>query len=158
MKKIILAVGLIIITALTIYSLSKNNTGEKINNTKFVESNNSPSNKMEQSDTTQVSDLRYIDYSDTSFNQATNMKRVYFFYAKWCPSCMSADDEFIQNADKIPSDVILFKTNYDTEKELKTKYGITYQHTFVYVDSFGKAVKKWNGGGITELISNTAQE
>lgn len=51
--------------------------------------------------------------------------------------------------------MLLFKTDYDTEKALKQKYGITYQHTFVYVDKDGKQIKKWNGGAIDALIANT---
>jgi thioredoxin 1 len=52
----------------------------------------------------------------------------------------------------LPADVVVFKTDYDTEKELKKKYGITYQHTFVLVDNEGNSIKKWNGGGVKELI------
>jgi hypothetical protein len=36
---------------------------------------------------------------------------------------------------------MVFKTDYDTQKELKTKYKITYQHTFVLVDEAGDAIK-----------------
>ena len=50
---------------------------------------------------------------------------------------------------------MLFKTDYDSEKELKKQYGITYQHTFVYVDKDGKQIKKWSGGAIDDLIANT---
>ncbi len=104
----------------------------------------------------EVKNGRYIDYDKEAFNNAAGKKRVYFFHAKWCPTCKAANEEFIQNIDKIPEDVMLFKTDYDTEKELKTQYGITYQHTFVLVDNEGKEIRKWNGGGITELINNIA--
>lgn len=96
----------------------------------------------------------YIPYDKAVFLNQKDKRRVLFFHAKWCPTCKVADKEFTENSTKIPDDVILFRTDYDTEKELITLYGITYQHTFVYVDPQGNALKKWNGGGIAELLSN----
>lgn len=140
MKKIFL-VGFFIVIAVIIYVFLPKNK----NTTPVIKTEVSQDKKMG----------RYVEYSKEAFDKAVNNKRVYFFHAKWCPTCKIANEEFIQNMDKIPNDVILFKADYDTEKELKTQYGITYQHTFVFVDSEGKEIRKWNGGGITELISNT---
>lgn len=98
---------------------------------------------------------RYREYSESEYGLAADQKRVIFFHASWCPTCKVANEEFTSQADKIPEDVVLFKTDYDTETELKKKYGITYQHTFVLVDENGDEIKKWNGGGIEELINNT---
>ena len=97
----------------------------------------------------------YIDYSQENFANAIGKKRVYFFHAKWCPTCKAANEEFLSRASEIPADVVLFKTDYDTERELKKKYTITYQHTFVLVDENGNELKKWNGGSFSELIANT---
>jgi len=98
----------------------------------------------------------YIDYSAQSLAtaQAEGKKPVLFFWAAWCPYCKAANEEFNANLGNIPSDVVLLKINYDTESALKTKYGITYQHTFVQVDANGNQVTKWSGGGINELINN----
>lgn len=98
---------------------------------------------------------RYVDYSQVAFDNAKDQKRVYFFHAAWCPTCRIANEEFMSNIDQIPEGLVLFKTDYDTEKELKTRYGITSQHTFVLVDSSGEEIKKWNGGGVKELVENT---
>lgn len=95
----------------------------------------------------------YQDYSEDSFKNAIDKKRVLFFYASWCPTCRSADKEISKNLNQIPDNVIVFKTNYDKEKELKLRYGISYQHTFVQVDSNGKELAKWNGGGAKELAA-----
>ena len=157
MKKIMIAVGIVIFSALIIFSLSKNTPKEIMVEEKSVVNEASSSDKMERIDSAQSNDLQYIDYSKSSFDKTPDKKRVYFFHAKWCPTCKTANEEFMQNIDKIPKEIILFKTDYDTEKELKTRYGITYQHTFVYVDGEGKEIKKWNGGGVSELISNTIQ-
>lgn len=97
---------------------------------------------------------RYVVYSQTAFDAASGKKRVLFFHAPWCPTCRPADAAFQKNSAQIPEGVVLFKTDYDTSTDLKKKYNVTYQHTFVQVDASGNAVTKWNGGQITELIAN----
>ncbi|MEK7595009.1 MAG: thioredoxin domain-containing protein [Patescibacteria group bacterium] len=110
---------------------------------------------LENNQATSVKNGRYIDYSRENLDTAKGFKRVYFFHAKWCPSCKTANSEFMEKASLIPQDVVLLKIDYDSETDLKAKYAITYQHTFVYVDEGGKEIKKWNGGGIKELTENT---
>ena len=103
---------------------------------------------------------RYVQYSKTALNSASSNRRVLFFYASWCPTCKLADASFTQNASKIPGDVTVIRVNYNDpetdqeEKDLAKKYGVTYQHTFVQIDSSGSEVTKWNGGQIDELLSN----
>lgn len=93
----------------------------------------------------------YLVYSQSTFESNQNNKRVLFFHASWCPSCKASNTDFMNNASDIPSGVVVLKTDYDMEKELKKKYGITYQHTFVHVDAKGNEIVKWNGGGVKEL-------
>jgi thiol-disulfide isomerase/thioredoxin len=97
----------------------------------------------------------YVPYSEVRFRDAADKKRVYFFHAGWCPTCRSANKAFEDNLDRIPADVVVFKTDYDTSGELKQRYAVTYQHTFVLVDQEGNQVRKWSGGDIDELIENT---
>ncbi|MFA5136193.1 MAG: thioredoxin domain-containing protein [Patescibacteria group bacterium] len=158
MKKFILIGGLIIISTFIIFNLKKNAPTERlIKQQPTIINEISSTNEIGSEKVTQSSRFRYTDYTAASFNQVSDKKRVLFFHAKWCPTCKIANEEFIQNSDKIPADVILFKTDYDMENDLKSKYDITYQHTFVYVDIQGKEIIKWNGGGIAELISNITQ-
>jgi thioredoxin 1 len=97
----------------------------------------------------------YVEYSPAALATATqNGKAVLFFHAKWCPFCKSANAAFSSRESEIPSGVTVLKTDYDTEKDLKTKYGVTYQHTFVQVDAQGNMVTKWNGGDIDSLKAN----
>lgn len=106
------------------------------------------------------SSSRYVEYSKTVLDQAVNNRRVLYFYASWCPTCRSADADFKANTSKIPKDLIVVRVNYNDpetdkeEKDLAEKYGITYQHTFVQIDSQGKEVTKWNGGQTDELFAN----
>ena len=97
----------------------------------------------------------YVDYVAKDFQANTTSKRVLFFAAAWCPTCRSADAEFKAKLSEIPKDVVIYKTDYDIETALKQKYGITHQHTFVYVNAKAEAIKKWSGGAMTEIIANT---
>lgn len=97
----------------------------------------------------------YQEYSAAAFNATSDKKRVYFFHASWCPTCRTVDKEITSNSEQIPEDVVVFKTDYDTETDLKNRYGVTYQHTFVYVDENGEEVKTWNGGSVEEIVENT---
>ncbi len=40
------------------------------------------------------------------------------------------------------------------EKDLAKKYRVTYQHTFVQIDSQENEVTKWNGGQLEGLLAN----
>lgn len=84
--------------------------------------------------------------------------KVLFFHASWCPTCRKADatlkgiynqfdgvdmpfEELVQ---KLPA-YSTYMVDYDTEKELRAQYGVTYQHTFVLVDAEGKVLKVVQG-------------
>lgn len=101
----------------------------------------------------QMTTGQYVTYSADVYEQSKAQTRVLFFHATWCPTCKQANEEFTSQVSRIPENVVVLKTDYDNEKELKQKYGITYQHTFVQVDVDGNTVKKWNGGGVDKLVS-----
>jgi thiol-disulfide isomerase/thioredoxin len=95
----------------------------------------------------------YMTYSA----DAVTDKTVLFFHASWCPSCRGLDKDIVKNAQSIPSDLKILKTDYDTQTELKVKYGVTSQHTLVQVDKDGNMIKKWSGGGTLESVLSQAQ-
>ncbi len=101
----------------------------------------------------------YIDYSADNLAKATasNGRAVIWFAAlAWCPSCQASDRDFKAHFDKVPKDVTIMKINYDTAKELKQKYAITMQDTFIQIDSKGSEIIRWNSGGqgTDALIAN----
>jgi thiol-disulfide isomerase/thioredoxin len=117
--------------------------------------NQTPPSVNQTSQLPQRAGSRYIVYSQEAFDAARNKKRVLYFHAPWCSTCVPTDKEFSANADKIPEDVVLFKTDYDTSTELKKKYAVPYQHTFVLVDAADREITKWNGGAVAELVEHT---
>lgn len=100
----------------------------------------------------------YVDYSPEALasaqaDQKDGRKVVLFFHAPWCPYCVAADKDFkaALSADTFPQNVTLLKTDYDSQTELKRKYGVTTQHTFVQIDSSGNQITKWISGESAEL-------
>lgn len=89
----------------------------------------------------------YEAYSRDKLSRAENGDVVLFFHASWCPSCRGLNKDIENNITSIPNNVTILKTDYDTETELKKKYGVTSQHTLVQVDKDGNLIKKWSGGG-----------
>lgn len=76
---------------------------------------------------------------------------VLFFKASWCPTCQAAQKDLDARFSELPEGTTIVTVDYDKESKLKTKYGITYQHTWVQVDETGKALVTWNGGGVDEI-------
>lgn len=79
---------------------------------------------------------------------------VIFFHASWCPTCRSADENIRTSEASIPQDMQILKVDYDTSIDLRKKYGVTYQHTFVQVDASGELIKKWSGSSSLSEITN----
>ncbi|HMQ01825.1 MAG TPA: thioredoxin family protein [Candidatus Doudnabacteria bacterium] len=96
----------------------------------------------------------YQNYSSATLQSehAAGNKVVLFFHAPWCPFCREADSAFSSNEDKIPSGVTVLKIDYDSNSELRKKYGITTQHSFVQINPDSELVTKWIGGDIDNLI------
>lgn len=113
---------------------------------------------QENEEKTVISDSRYLEYSPTVLEQTQDGRRVLFFYASWCPTCIPAEKSFKDNASRIPLDTTVIRVNYNdqstdaAEKELADKYFVTYQHTFIQIDKEGKEIKRWNSGRIEELL------
>ncbi len=85
----------------------------------------------------------FSDYAPAKLANAEKGKVVLYFSAPWCPTCREANKNF--NASATPDGLTLLKLDYDSSTELKKKYGVTYQHTYVQVDKDGKLLKKWSG-------------
>jgi len=80
---------------------------------------------------------------------------VLFFYAAWCPECRAFKQAI--TASPVPEGVQVLEVNYDDETDLKKKYGVTLQTTFVKTNSAGENLGKWVGYG-KEKNLNTVLE
>tara|TARA_B100000508_G_scaffold37782_2_gene29594 strand:- start:3030 stop:3644 length:615 start_codon:yes stop_codon:yes gene_type:complete len=91
----------------------------------------------------------YTDYDPKLLANAADGDVVLLFSADWCPSCRTLDKDIKANLSEIPSNITLLVVDYDTEHELRKKYGVTRQHTLVQVDANGDKIKTLTG------VSNT---
>ena len=79
---------------------------------------------------------------------------VLFFRASWCPTCKAVDADIKAHLKEIPTSLTILDVNYDNSTDLKKKYEVTYQHTFVQVDARGDLIKKWSGSPtLASLVS-----
>jgi thiol-disulfide isomerase/thioredoxin len=173
MRRLLIIGVIILIVGFGAYTLSQKPSGmdsdkkTSFSTKELKEDTGADESRMEDSDnktmdepTEDTNTPRYIEYSKSALDSSANNRRVLYFYANWCPICRPADIDFQQNENKIPEDVTVIRVNYDDtdtdqeEKALANKYGITYQHTFVQIDSQGNEVTKWNGGKLEELLEN----
>ncbi|USN55929.1 MAG: thioredoxin family protein [Candidatus Peribacteria bacterium] len=69
---------------------------------------------------------------------------VLFFHADRCPTCNQAEKNFLKQG--IPAGLTILKVDYDTADDLKKKYNILTQTSYVYVQADGTLIKRWVGG------------
>jgi thiol-disulfide isomerase/thioredoxin len=97
----------------------------------------------------------YVDYDAWQADQAAfeGTDVVLFFAASWCPTCRRADANLTGDPGAIPAGLTIVKTDYDSQTELKQRYGVTVQHTFVQIDAAGEALAKWTGSETADEIA-----
>lgn len=86
----------------------------------------------------------YEAYAPEKLAKADSGKVILFFRASWCPTCRTLDADIKSHLGDIPEGVTILDLNYDNSTALKQKYGVTYQHTLVQVDSEGNQIAKWD--------------
>lgn len=92
------------------------------------------------------------DYNkDTS--KYADTKKVYFFHASWCPTCQAIQKEIDADMNRIPAGVTMIKTDYDANTDLRQKFGVTYQYTFVQVDANGNKTDKWSATSLADALA-----
>jgi thioredoxin-related protein len=126
------------------------NTTVAPNNNAATESD-SPQAEAESVETVEAA--RYIEYSEANLANTKNTKQVVFFHAPWCSTCIAFEKEII--AQGVPAGITILKADYDTETDLKQKYEVRLQSTFVLLDADGNVQQAWPfGQGLSNDISN----
>lgn len=111
------------------------------------------SSMMKEDDTKKMKQGTYQNFSSDKLALAKTGKVILFFKAGWCPTCKGVDSDITSHLNQIPKNVNILVVDYDGSSDLKKKYGVTYQHTFVQVDSNGMMLKKWSGSPtLSELV------
>lgn len=99
--------------------------------------------------------MSYLDYSENNRIQAQKYGKTVLFFAAttWCQTCSALDKEIKERISNIPPDVTILKVDYDNDREMKTKYKVTQQHTLVVLDKSGNETKRWIGGNFDLMIN-----
>ena len=94
----------------------------------------------------------YYEYSDANLKMASEKGKVVLFFAtNWCSTCTELDKELMNEGEKLDEGITVLKLDYDNSLEMKSKYGVTIQHTLVQVDENGNEITKWVGGDIETI-------
>lgn len=138
LRIILLAIGLVIVAGIG-YLLMAGGTDEpNVTTTDNSQQTSTPPPKTETAPAAESG--KYLEY-DAETVASTQGKRVLFFHAPWCPQCRQLEASI--KAGAIPSDVTIFKVDYDSSQKLRQQYGVTIQTTLVLLDSSGNEAKKY---------------
>jgi thiol-disulfide isomerase/thioredoxin len=147
-----------ILVALVSYRLA-NDTADSTVSTKTA-TDGEPAQSAEPSAAPSPSALsagRYQTYEPGLVDDEGYATTILFFYAGWCPECRGYDQAI--TAGSIPSGVQILQVTYDDAQDLRKKYGVTIQSTFVRVDASGDKQVLWNGYGrdksLNAILENT---
>lgn len=106
------------------------------------------------SETTTVAAGDYIPYESfvTSGDKYSDSKVVLFFNAVWCSTCQQARENIEASLGQIPENLAIVVVDFDSSIDLRKKYGVTVQHTFIEIDSAGEPLGKWSGSVTVDQI------
>ena len=102
----------------------------------------SPSAAMSHSEAASQSYITYDQYQASKDTYADS-KVVLFFNAMWCPDCRAINEALTSDPGKIPAGTTVVSVDYDQHADLRQRYGVTMQHTFVQINSSGDKVRQW---------------
>ena len=102
----------------------------------------SPSAAMSHSEAASQSYITYDQYQASKDTYADS-KVVLFFNATWCPDCRAINEALTSDPGKIPAKTTVVSVDYDQHADLRQRYGVTMQHTFVQINSSGDKVRQW---------------
>lgn len=164
-----LIVPLVVVVVLTIggiYLLSTQNSQKSSTNAlgnspvsdSATETNNGEADTEQVNEKSQQKPAQkgsLISLADFNANSASysDSTKVYFFHAEWCPICKGIEKEINADPSKIPEGVTLIQADFDKEKDLRKKYGVTYQYTFVQIDNNGNEVAQWSASNLDKVIA-----
>jgi thiol-disulfide isomerase/thioredoxin len=132
---ILVTIAVLIIASVAGYALTRPQTSASTGSPSTPNSSESNSSGSGSSGTADSS--RYVDYSPSAIADASGT-RLLFFHATWCPSCRQIESEIIEQG--VPEGVTIIKVDYDSNQDLRQKYGVTVQTTFVSVDASGEEI------------------
>lgn len=138
-KMLFTVLGIVLLIAASLWYLSSTRDNDDLSDTASSPSRQETSEP--QADTTETSTPgSYIAYSEEAVEDTKGTKLL-FFHAPWCPQCRSIETSIHEGG--VPDGVTVFKVDYDTNQQLRQKYGVTLQTTFVKIDDAGNKIDSY---------------
>ncbi len=106
-----------------------NNDSSNVTSTSSTSFAETPTNEAEAE--TVAGSGSYVEYSETALASAEGQK-VLFFHAPWCSQCRSIEQGI--KSQGVPEGFTIIKVDYDSNQDLRAKYGVKLQTTFVKLD------------------------
>jgi len=111
----------------------------------------SSSSATSHSDSASQSYITYDQYQ-ASKDKYADSKVVLFFNAKWCPACRAINEALTSDPGKIPAKTTVVSVDYDQHTDLRQRYGVATQHTFVQIDPNGEKTRQWVSTSVDALL------
>lgn len=136
-KTIIILAFVVLVAASGVFVITRDNNAEDVP----AQANVSPATQASPGSAGgQQAAGQYVDYRPDILKEATG-QRVLFFHAPWCPQCRSVEKGIKEEG--VPDGLTIIKVDYDSNQELRKKYGVTLQSTFVKVDGQGNGIANY---------------
>ena len=113
--------------------------------------------ETETEETLTEGEAMYKPYSSAEFENMTGKPFAVFFHAGWCPKCQALEANINKVLSSLPESFRVLKADFDKETELKAKYGVTMQTTFIIIDANGEAVETLANPSL-EQITNSLEK
>ncbi len=95
----------------------------------------------------------YQTYSESRVAAAPpGAQIVLFFWSERCATCQGLDEALHTTVDQMPSDVYIFRVDYERSLELRREFAVRGPHTLVEIDDFGNLVQRWSGSMTLDAI------
>ena len=157
MNKFILgSIVAVVVVLAGFFVISNNDTGDSTDSATTVNSSTQPISSSDESDNTledTAEVIGYTTYSEANLASTKDTKQVVFFHAPWCSTCNAFEKEIVSAG--VPEGITILKADYDNDTELKQRYGVRLQSTFVLLDENGEVEQTWPfGQGLSNDIAN----
>lgn len=139
-KKILIAVSFASLVIIAVGFVWLNNSGDNASNATLTSSQDNSGDGPTVSTAENGQKGLYVDYSEQALSEVTG-QRVLFFHAPWCPQCRAIEEDIEQQG--VPAGYTILKVDYDSNQELRQKYGVRLQTTFVAVDEEGQKLSDY---------------
>ena len=92
------------------------------------------------SDVAAEASTEYAVYSDEVIGNGK--ESVLFFHASWCPKCKANDGKLTSWYNSQEFGRSIYKIEFDDAGDLREKYGVTSQDTFILIDGDGNEISR----------------